>query len=164
MLISLVEWMKMQAGIVEWLTMCGEWGIVIVILYEGKIALSQDRTSKIFEMLKHLEDPIIRESRRVLYQRVRVKTAPDKWWEHDDELDEAAATICARYALVAVIIGNDRRVWKFIAREWANNICWTHETLEKYLLYRRIDEPNAYYGYTKLYEAAKPHRSVSRSN
>ncbi|BCG73366.1 hypothetical protein MesoLj113a_45240 [Mesorhizobium sp. 113-1-2] len=130
----------------------------IVAVVTGWIVWTQYRTAKIFEMIKHLEDPAIREARRILYKGIIASSPPRDWWNRDDELENVAATVCARYAVVGVITDTDKWVRTFVAREWADNICWTHEALADYLEHRRHSSPGAYLGYTRLYDAAKPFR------
>jgi len=76
----------------------GEWGIVITILIEGKIALKEYRSARLFEAIKYLEDTETRKARRVVYERlVLISPMIDNWWDEDHRLAEAAATVCARY-------------------------------------------------------------------
>ena len=155
--------MTRLSSLVTWLTMLGEWGIVFAILYEGWIALKEYRSSKIFETIKFLEEWETRKQRRLVYERLYpLRPSLDAWWEHDKELANAAADVCARYGLVGAVTKSDRAVREFVAREWADNICRSYEALKDYIRYRETATPGAFRQYTSLYEEAAMHRSTKR--
>lgn len=131
----------------------------IIAVVTGWIVWTQHRTSKVFALIRYLEDPRVRSARRLLYKNLIAKSPPEKWWVRDDDLEDAAATVCVRYSIVGVMTKNDKWVREFIAREWANNIRRTYEALTGYLEYRRdSDGTDAYSGYQELYDATKPQK------
>ncbi len=149
------------------MTLAHYWSVMTLAYYWSQVALAliafaaaivayeQVRTFKRFELLKMLEDPRIRKARRMLYQRLRVAKEPalQIWWEDDDDLEEAASTVCASFDIVGRMArGRNRR---FIIRGWSYNICWTYEILDGYLCERQRNNPLAYDGYRKLYGDAK---------
>lgn len=89
----------------------------------------------------------------MLYKELVKKPPTNDWW-NDDKLEQAAEAVCSSFSTAAVIA---EKVWikRFIAREWAHTICWSHEVLATYLKFRKTDNPNAYLPYTRLYLAAK---------
>jgi len=117
------------------------------------VAWHQVRTFRLFELLKFLEDPRIRQARRTIFKGVK-KDDSQKWWETDEDLEEAAATVCASFDIVSLLAKGTNR--KFFIRNWAHSICWTHETLEGFLTDRRRIH-DAYRSYTSLYKDAKPY-------
>jgi len=146
--------------------MLGEWGIVFTILYEGTIALREYRSTRLFESIKYLEDNETRSARRIIYEKlVRVSPTAADWWDHDDELDRAASTVCARYNLVGAVSREDAKLREFIVKEWAFNICTTYEALNKYLRYReaRENQAGAFMRYQELYEEARIARAMAVS-
>jgi len=156
----------LESNLLEWLTMFGEWGIVIIIGIEGWIALKQHRSSKIFDTVKYVEDPETREARKRIYENLRrQKHSLERWWERDEKLRDAAAIVCVRYNLVGAVTKNDRKVREFVAREWAHNICETYEALQNYIRYRENPEtgiPGAFHQYQWLYIEAKTYRSSKK--
>jgi hypothetical protein len=131
-----------------WISEC----VLVLIAFAAAIAAYMHvRTFKLFELLKFLEEPQIRSARRTVFQKIRHRT--DDWWRTDNDLDEAAAIVCASYDIVARLArGRSRR---FLRRQWAYSICWTHEALDGFVRDRRRDVPTAYRGYTGLYLEAK---------
>jgi len=117
-------------------------------------AYAQLQTFKRFELLKILEAQPVRNARRLLYHRLRQPKAPPAEWWTDDNLEEAASSVCASFDIVGLIAR--RRNWRFFTSEWAHPICWTYEVLEEYI---RMRNPNGYHGYRDLYKAAKKHQN-----
>jgi hypothetical protein len=126
---------------------------VIAVVAVG-IAWMQYRAARIIEISKLLEDSQIRCARRMLYKELVEKTPPNDWWKDNDDLEQAAGTVCSSFSTAGVIA---EKVWikRLIAREWAYTICWSHEALAAYLKFRRAANPNAYRPYTRLYCKAK---------
>jgi len=158
----------MQGSLIEWLTMLGEWGIVGAILYEGRIALREYRSARLFDAIRYIEAEEPREARRILYEKI-VSRAPqeNRWWEGDAGLANAASATCARYNLLGAVTNEDTALRKFIVREWANNICWTYEALEGYLNYRehsKTGRPGMFRHYTALYRDARQQAVAKESN
>lgn len=162
MLEILMRWFASQGTFVEWFTMVGEWGIVVVILYEGNVALKGYRSSKIFEAIKYVEDSDIRKYRRDVYEKLR-KTRPEhkKWWDHDKELADAAGEVCSRYDVLGAMTKDEKYVREFITREWAENICDNYNALEDYIADRGTRTPRAFHLFTDLYKEAYEARKKS---
>jgi hypothetical protein len=115
----------------------------IVAAYVG---IGQLRASNRYELLKLLESPDVRDARQLLYVKLRRNQPPVKWWENDDELDKAAATVCASFDIVALMARWRNR--RFFCKEWGSSIIWAYEVLEEYIKSRH---PGAYKNYRKLY-------------
>jgi hypothetical protein len=117
-------------------------------------AVLQLKASNKSEMLKLLTDPPIRRARRLLWQRLVVSHPPAKWWDFDqegfdDELEEAASTVCASFDVLAITVYRFNR--GYFVRNWAHPICWTHKVLQPYLEHRGP----GYKGYRDLSEKAE---------
>jgi hypothetical protein len=132
--------------------------IVLTVIAFGALlgAFLQIKTSNKFELLKILESPRIREARGLLWRKLRASNAssPHMWWQYDEELEKAAATVCASFDIVGIV----GRRWnrRFFTRNWAYPVCWTHEALEAYIKHRSEEQKaQAYEGYERLYKAAK---------
>lgn len=149
-----------ESGLLAWLTMIGEWGIVFTILYEGRIALKEFRSTRIFEAIQYIEADDTRSARKTLYEGLHRDTPSQNWWETDKNLDHAAAITCARYNLLGVLTRRDKYLRQFVVREWTNNICWTHEALQEYIRYRersKTGRPRMFRHYEELYADANQH-------
>jgi hypothetical protein len=148
----------MHGSLVEWLTMLGEWAIAGVIVYEGKIALKEYRSVRLFDAIKYVEDSETRTARKMIYDKL-IKSAPPKdWWRKNILLADAAATVCARYNLLAAVTKDDSELRRFVVREWANNICTNYEALRDYMRYREASNTgpsNPYRCYAELYVEAR---------
>ncbi|MGA7710453.1 MAG: hypothetical protein WCA81_01005 [Rhizomicrobium sp.] len=146
-------------GIVSVVTYFFQSPVAVVASLTAAAAWTQIQQFRQFEVLKYLEEPRIRSARRTLYYKLKNVT-DQEWWNTDMELEEAAATVCTSFSIVGHMVG----LWnyRFFVRNWAHPICWTYEALEQYLAERRKEAPNAYEGFTKLYNSAKRHRSNKR--
>ena len=154
---------QQQPGILEWLTMLGEWAIVSAILYEGYVALKEYRSARLFEAIKYLEDSETREARKIIYQElVRSSPKSKQWWNNNKRLSDAAATVCARYNLVGAVSKDDKKLRKFIVKEWAYNICATYEPLKEYLRHREENrgQAGAFNRYRELYDEAREAKKI----
>jgi hypothetical protein len=151
-------WKWAQPGLtVEFFAMLGEWGIVFAIIVEGKAAFKQYRSSRIIETIRYLEDDQTREDRRKIYRALhqpRIDRTNDSWWR-DDELEAAAANVCARYGLIGAITQDDKNIRQFIAGAWSTNIITSYETLAGYIDYREQRTPGAFRHFKRLYKEAK---------
>lgn len=153
-----VERASAMAGTaVEWLTMFGEWGIVIAILYEGRLAFQEYRTARLFEMLNHLERSGVREARHVVFTKIASKDNKGKRWWKDNQLHVAAANLAASYDHLGLMIkvhgmGSAERM---ILERWGESIVRSHEVLDDFLKWRRETGPQAYAEYTAIYRLAK---------
>jgi hypothetical protein len=99
------------------------------------------------EMLKLLEAPHVRKARRLLHKKLVESEAPAKWWQFDDDLEEAASTVCASFDIVGIMAWRLNR--RFFANEWSHPICWTFKVLKDYIDARN---PGGYHGYRRLHE------------
>jgi hypothetical protein len=148
--------------------MLGEWGIVGIISVEGWFVMKQYRSSKIFDAIKYVEDTETRSARKLIYEKLRRSKPRDKsWWKQDDDLADAAATVCARYSTLGAVTADDKKVREFVTMEWANNICETYEALKDYIRYRENPEtgiPGAFRHFEMLYSEAKAYRGVKKSH
>ena len=139
------------------------WSQIILTGIAGVAAIGaylQIQASNKFEMLKILEAPRVRKARRLLYKKLVEGRAPTMWWKSDDDLEEAASTVCSSFDIVGIMAW--KMNMKFFAREWAHPICWTRRVLEDYIEDRN---KGGYRGYSVLYEAARPHwRSPTHPN
>ena len=108
------------------------------------------QTFQRFELLKLLEDQNVRKARRVVYLKLHKQQPEDfDWWDKDEDLEEAASTVCASFDIVGLMASWPNR--RFFRKHWAPNICWTYEALNQYIGHRS----NGYRGYLRLYEKAK---------
>ncbi|MGJ0454794.1 MAG: hypothetical protein ACR65T_16420 [Methylocystis sp.] len=114
-------------------------------------AFIQITTFRRFELLKLLEEPRVREARRLIYKK-KNQTNGEEWWR-EDCAERAAAIVCSSFDIVGFLATGPNR--RFFARHWWYPICWTYEALEDYLNDRRAGAPEVYEGYTRLYESAK---------
>jgi hypothetical protein len=115
-------------------------------------AFLQLKASNKSEMLRLLEDPLIRKARGLLWQKLVLAPRPAKWWEFDTELEEAASTVCASFDILAITVGWFNK--GYFVKNWAHPICWTHKVLQDYLEDR---DPGGYQGYRALSEEADFH-------
>jgi hypothetical protein len=95
---------------------------------------------------------------RRFYEKLEQSTPTPNWWEQDPKLADAAATVCAMYNLLGAVTREDRGLQRFVAREWANNIRWTHEALGPYMKYRersKTGRSGMFRHYEALYREAQ---------
>jgi hypothetical protein len=126
-------------------------------------AFRQVSATKLFEMLKFVEQEEFREARRIIYFEIRRQPPEAKWWEQKehDRWEKAAAKVCASYDILGLVAKCNlaarlhRGIGWFFIREWCNSIVNAHEALRPYLAYRRKTRPNAYHGFTWLYDRAR---------
>lgn len=147
---------------------------VFVASIAALVALAQSQRAKLFELLKYLEDPKLREARRIVYYKIGVKQGrwwprrDTEWWENDGvkhELEKAAAAVCASYDILGRIIEFDRvdrllgkfgiGVGHFFAKNWANSAVVLYEILKPYVDHRRKENVDAYRGFVILYQRSK---------
>jgi hypothetical protein len=119
-----------------------------------------------------LEDPPIRRARGIVWSKIKEDPSKktEQWWKTNPELEDAASTVCASYDIVARLIKGDKHLTRFFATAWAHSICWTHETLDKFLDYRADPtvntgaDPDAYSGYRRLYAIAETTQRGNKAN
>jgi hypothetical protein len=139
--------------------------IVLVILVFGTaiVALRQLRTYKLFELLKFLETPDFRASRRVVLTEIYERK--DEWWndptnDKGRHLSAYASDVCSKYDILARMIEYDSfvrmpRYGKFFRRHWARSIITNHDALKGFLKHRREGYPNSYVAFSKMAVAAE---------
>src|SRR5438105_896067 len=56
------------------------------------------------ELLKFLEQPHVRDARRIVYTKIRERPADDEWWKSKDNecWERAASLVCATYDIVDI--------------------------------------------------------------
>jgi hypothetical protein len=127
------------------------------------VAYSNLKTYKLFELIKSVEAPHVRQARHIVFHEIRPRKH-EKWWEDQKDgqrWEEAASTVCASYDVVATIGEYEKRLWmlprhyQFFARHYARSIIWAHDALENYLNHRREAGPDAYRAFTRLADAAR---------
>ena len=137
-------------------------GLFFLAVIAAAAAWRQLRTTRLFELLRHIERPDVRKARRIVMTEIKGSNVPD-WWDKKPEWEEAAATVCAFYDHLGLVIQFDRhcgqidRVGKFFVEHWAGSICPLHKELKTYLPYRRRNISNAYEGFDWLYKQAEPY-------
>jgi hypothetical protein len=119
------------------------------------IAIKQVRSIRLFELMKHIEDPRVREAREIVMMQVPKWKGKD-WWT-DDQLREAATTLASAYDHLGSLLHFEGmgRVGRFFVDRWGEGIVRTHIALDDYLTYRRRYAPQSYIGFTWLYQHAK---------
>ncbi|MFZ0693246.1 MAG: hypothetical protein WAN51_03705, partial [Alphaproteobacteria bacterium] len=84
-------------------------GLFLVAVIAAFAAFIQVRTYKLFELLKFLESPDFRRSRRIVVREIAKRTG--EWWndkEHGEHFEEAASHVCAAYDILGRMIEFDR--------------------------------------------------------
>lgn len=132
--------------------------LTLVAIVAATGAFLQLRTYKLFEILKWLEDPEKKKARRIVIRQIGER-GDEQWWMEEspevEELERAAANVCAHYEIVGLIIEHDglERFWPsygaFFKRHWARSIVDCYNVLTPFLKYRRTRAPHAYSGFTK---------------
>jgi hypothetical protein len=141
----------------------------VIALVAGVVAFLQYRSASFFSTVKYvefLEDKYTRDQRRKIIKEVPKQTGD--WWLENDDLEKAAGIVCARYGLVGALTKSNKRARRFIAREWADNICRSYETLKPYLAYRadlakKRGTPGGFHQYTLLYDEAMRQIAIQRA-
>jgi hypothetical protein len=113
------------------------------------------RSARLFEAIRYVEDADSRRARRIVYQKLKRSPSVPNWWEQNDELADAAATVCARYNLLGAVTLEDIELRQFVVREWSHNICTTFEALSECIQYREKGRPGAFQRYADLYHEAR---------
>jgi hypothetical protein len=147
---------------------------VLLLFVAGGAATAayiQLRTFKLFEILKFIEAADFRRARRTVIVEIEPRKN-EKWWEGEDgkRLEEAASTVCAFYDVIGRLMEYDgvrghfpkRGVWSFFREHWAASIVRTHDALIGLLELRRQVAPEAYAGFTRLADAARPYARLVR--
>jgi hypothetical protein len=132
--------------------------LTFIALLAGIIGYLQLLASNQYELLKMLQDEQVRKARRMLWTELCAKKPESKWWEKNDELEQAAALVCGTFDIVALMANYFN--YLFFSREWANTICWTYDALKEYLAFRTENNPRSYPHYYKLYQKAKKQKHV----
>jgi hypothetical protein len=142
--------------------------LIFVATFATVAAFVQVRTTKLFELLKYLESPELRRSRRIVFREIYPRKH-EKWWDDvkdGERLEAAASDVCASYDILGKIIEYDKfeRLWpsygRFFTHYWARSIVDNHDALESFLRYRRERVPNAYSTFSTVAEAARTAKPV----
>jgi len=134
-------------------------------------AFIQIRTFKLFELLKYIKEPYIVDARRIVIREIEPKRK-DNWWDEGadaNRLEKEASTVCGSYDLIGRMAKFDRLerflpgsgFSRFFALYWSDSIIRTYEALEPFILARRLENRDAYAGYTWLYQSARKHDRIS---
>lgn len=131
---------------------CSQIALALTAFAAAGFGYWQLRASNRYELLKKLEDEQVRKARRLLWKELLAKKPQASWW-NDDDLEEAASTVCASFDIVGLMAkyGN----YSFFCKEWAPVIRWTYEALQEYIAERKKHRSRAFDNYRKLYERAK---------
>ncbi|HXP31721.1 MAG TPA: hypothetical protein VN832_11560 [Stellaceae bacterium] len=147
-------------------------GVLIIVSIAAFAALWQVSATRLFELLKFVEDKDFRDARRIVYFKIGNQPAGRDWWNYqpfNNELEKAAAKVCAVFDILGITTEPRRfsptRVFRcgvgwFYARKWANSIVQAHDILEPYIAYRRTTQKSAYCGFTRLCERARPYANI----
>ena len=116
------------------------------------------------ELLKFLEQPHVRDARRIVYTKIRERPADDEWWKSKDNecWERAASLVCATYDIVDITAMRKNR--RFFETYWGPSIRWSYKALLPYIQHRsKEQEIQAYRGYTRLYNRAIRNRPPTSS-
>ena len=94
------------------------------------IAIKQVRSFRLFELMKHIEDPRVREARRVVTMEIP-QLKGQNWWT-DQRLHDAATTLAGAYDVLGSALQFDGlgRVGRFFLDGWGEGIVRTHVALD----------------------------------
>lgn len=135
--------------------------LTLVAVLAAFAAFSQIRTFKLFEMLKFIEAPPIRQSRRIVLREIYPQK--DEVWWNDERLEAAASDVCSNYDILGLMIERDcLGGYGVFERYWARSILDTHEALERFIHHRRERNSGAYTAFSRLAERVRPHAGIVR--
>jgi hypothetical protein len=139
--------------------------LMLIALCAAIAAFYQIRVSKRLEMLKYLESPEIRKSRRIVMREIQEQKDED-WWndkEKGERWEAAATDVCVNYDILARMIKFDRFGYgRFFQDNWARSIVENHDILDRFLGYRRTRARDAYSEFTTLAEEVRPHAKIAK--
>jgi|SRR5580698_1971896 hypothetical protein len=131
-------------------------GVIFVAIGAAIVAGAHVNLFQRFEILKYLQSAEIRAARGYLFEH-SLKEKPYEAWTIDDK--SMAATVCASYDVVGLLLGNRwffaKLRGRFFIREWAPSIVRTFEIIRPLILERRLANGTGYWKhYEWLYNAA----------
>jgi hypothetical protein len=138
----------------------GYWLVQILLIFVATFAViaayRQIATFKLFELLKYMERPELREARRIVILEI-TPLKGTTWWD-TVRLANAASALAAAYDHLGCILrySGIGRTGRFFLDRWGETAVISHEVVDDFLKFRRETSPNAYEGYTWLYKIAKP--------
>lgn len=102
-------------------------------------ALRAVSTSQLIEILRLLEQGSTGDARATVLIDVAARERNgENWWEADERLHRAAASVCTTYDHVAGIINFDSGpAGQFFLETWGEEVIRVHDVLERYLDLRR---------------------------
>jgi hypothetical protein len=121
-------------------------------------ALAETDTSRLLDILRLIEQPGIREARAsILIDVPAPEQRGENWWEANSSLHHAAEQVCLAYDYLGGFInfGASSRSGQFFLETWGEDIIRVHDTLERYLAFRRQADQGAYKEFSWLAEEAK---------
>ena len=130
-----------------------------IAVVAGWIALKQAWTFRLFELLRHIEQPRVRSARAIVMREISMIPSDQEWWV-DGRLHDAAATFCSAYDHLGGIIkfhGSNGRVERFFIERWGETVVRSYLVLTRFLEFRRKSAPNSYDNYIWLYKLARQH-------
>jgi hypothetical protein len=126
-------------------------------LQQVDAALQEAQTTKLFKILQHVEEQIVRDARHIVMTEIHDQEEAGKnWWESDERLRRAAEQLCASYDHLGGIIKFDGpdRVGQYFLERWGEVIIRAHTILERFLVFSRKSAHNSYEDFTWLFEQA----------
>ena len=115
-------------------------------------------------VINYLQDPEVREARRVLLDELRgvdyhPKEPGNSWQKNKRQ----AELVCSTYDLVGRLVANDVLQTKIILSGWHDSIVECYKAVEGMLAdYRTRSGPDYYTGFIYLYEKAKKYKPPRR--
>jgi hypothetical protein len=121
-------------------------------------ALDEAETSGLLEILRLVEGPGIREARAMILIDVPgPEQRGENWWEENSSLHRAAEQVCLSYDYIGgvIIFAAPKRAGEFFLATWGEDIIRVHDSLERYLAFRRKSATGAYKEFSWLAQEAK---------
>jgi hypothetical protein len=87
-------------------------------------------------MLKFLEQPHVRNARRIVYTKIKGRT--DEWWDDNECWERAASLVCATYDIVDITAMRKNR--RFFETYWGPSIRWSYKALLPYIEHRSKEQ------------------------
>lgn len=156
------SWLFQMQAVAEIIATAAQILLIIVAIWAGFAAYRQIGTFKLFELLKHLEEPSVREARWIVFNEIAHLKPDEEWWA-DERLSKAAALVSATYDHLGAVIRFDRMdpVGRLYVERWGGSLVRTHQVLDPFLRHRRNSDPTAYIDFTWLYERSmRKHKKV----
>jgi hypothetical protein len=115
----------------EILYWCSQILLAVIAIVGAVFAFNQIKTFKLLELLKYLEQPHVRDARRVVRRDIGMRKLAGRWWDNDDRLEQAASIVCASFNTTAAALRLNRfgSLESFFARHWGGSIIVNYEIL-----------------------------------